>query len=192
MRLLCFRSFGHADTVAGSWCSLCIWTCWHDTIANLADNTRFVRVFKRRRKADTVEPHANTALKEVRLAFGPVEARNTGRCRFGHQSLIELGSFNAFWRIRLDIAIGINRLLAITKQEVGIDRRIGIFHAACNETIGSGCRISQRFSGCDQLFKGLREFKTLLREEVFVPIDDPVINGEWQRAEATIGILGKR
>ncbi|MDT4862273.1 hypothetical protein FQZ97_969160 [compost metagenome] len=94
---LVLGSFGHADTVAGGRGCLCIRACWHDAIANLANNARLVRIFERWSKADTIKPHTNAALKEVRLAFGPVEARNTGRCRFGHQALVKLGGFNAFW-----------------------------------------------------------------------------------------------
>src|SRR5690606_17048686 len=159
---------------------------WYDALANLADNTRRVRVFERRRKTDTVKPHADATLQEVRLAFSPVETCNTGWGRFGHQSLIKFCSFNAFSRISLQVAVRINRLLAIAKQEAGIDRRIGILHAASHKTIGFGRWVGESFGSNDQLFKGLWIFDALGREQIFVPVDDPVIDRERQRAEAAI------
>ena len=162
----------------------------HDAVADLADDAGLVGILQRRREAHAVEPHADLTLQEGRLAFGPVEAGDALRRRLGEQALIEPGRLDRLGRIRRQVALGVDRIDAVSEEEAREDRNIGILEPAGHEAVRALLRVGQRLGDLDEIVEGLRVGEAFLGEELLVPIKHPVVDRERQRVHLALLVLG--
>ena len=93
-------------------------------------------------------------------------------------------------RIRLQIAVGIDRIDAVAEEEARPDGNIGVLQAARHETVGPLLRIGEGFGRLHHFVEGLRVGEALLGEEILVPVHHPVIDRERQRQHLALRVLG--
>ena len=106
--------------------------------------------------------------------------------------LVEAGGLDRFGRRRTQLAVVAERRHAVAEHERRPHRGVGVLQAAGDEAVGVGRWVGERLGGGDQLLEGLGIGEALVLEQFLVPVDDPVVDREWQRTQNALPVLGKQ